>query len=155
MYINLSEDMYTPGSNFIFGETRRKILSDGTIPADYYMSTDIPYVKGSIISLNRILKWYGERWALPTFGIMMHELGHVFGIPPSTSPYFIRENDRRSKSWLDYGHCENRNCIMEQVNSPGRLDLLEKAEYVQRHNQNWFCWYDLKTLEENLRRLYA
>jgi predicted Zn-dependent protease len=143
----ISQDMYSGDTNFVFGSTSSKISWFGEI----YPGSRI---SGCIVSLNRILKWY-ERWREATIGILMHELGHFYGLPSAKNPNFIVSiDDGKAKSVLDIGHCNRRDCIMEQVNVPGRLNLLEKVDFVVINNPNWFCEYDLKALEENLRNLY-
>ena len=152
--IIISLDMYQEGTNFVFGVTQPKIYSSGFIVYDYY-APGKPRVSGSIISLYRILQWYGNRWPDATLGILLHEVGHVLGLPSASSRYFITINDPRAKSRLDVGHCNSRECMMEQVNTPGRLDLLKKVDYVKRNNPDFFCKDDLEALRKNVKRLYS
>lgn len=166
--IVLEKDMYFPGTNFLFGQ------SEDIIEHDVY---DPKKRGGVIVSLYRIRRWYGRDWKLAFKGILLHEIGHFYGLPPyslrpigearfyfyvPSHPRFPRNPnfiggpgpDPRMKSGLDWGHCAVRECIMEQVNTPGRLDLLEKVKLLERKNPNYFCEIDLVTLIRNLRYLY-
>jgi len=143
--------LYSYGTNFVFGETRPKI-SGKKIVVDEYIDGR-PRPTGVVVSTNRIKKWYGKNWGLAFYCILSHELGHFYGLPSSENPNFIKYGDSRAFSELDYFHCNDRNCVMEQVNVPGRMDLLEKALHLRKHRR-LFCEYDLKTLRENLRKLY-
>jgi predicted Zn-dependent protease len=149
----ISKDMYSEGANFIFGSTIPKISSAGIILSDFN-SEGRPEVRGCIISLNRILKYYGSRWRTALRGIIIHELGHFYGLPASENPNYIWPGSNWMKSSLDLYHCNRRDCMMEQINTPGRLDLLEKVDFVMERNPNWFCEYDLRALQRNLRRLH-
>ena len=149
----LETDLYAPNTNFVFGMTRPKIFNDGGIISDYYSSGKLN-VRGILLSLNRIRRWYGKAYSLISFNyILTHELGHFYGLPSTNNPNFIRYGSKMTKSRLDYGHCNRRDCVMEQVNVPGRLDLLEKALYLERIGK-LFCEDDERALRENLRKMY-
>lgn len=142
-----SEDMYTPGTSFIFGETRRKISFDSFIIPDESYNEE-PYIAGIIISTNRLEN-------LDAFeGILYHEEGHFYGLPSPKSPDYINWDDPRAKTNLEYHHCNNPACIMEQVNVPGRPDILTKTKYVKKVNSEWFCDPDSEQLKTNLKKLY-
>ena len=129
----IEEDICAPNTNFLFGLTKHRI--------------------GSVISTYRLKRFYGSEWETAFYYITAHELGHLFGVPSPFNPNFIRENDPRAITPLDYGHCDNRYCVMEQINTEGRLDLLEKARLLQRSN-SLFCEIDRRTLRRILRYMY-
>jgi len=140
----LATDLYVGDTNFIFGCTIPRVRSDGSIRE---------VICGSVISVNRIQRY--KNWEDSFLTILLHELGHLYGVPSSSSPDYIFVGDKKAKSLLDFGHCNNRKCVMEQINTDGRLDLPEKAEYLKRYNPDYYCIYDLKTLRRNLERLYS
>jgi len=150
----LESDLYAPGTNFVFGETKPKILNTGIIIEDNFYKSSRPLIRGTILSLNRIRRWYGKDWEIVLLGMLLHEEGHFYGLPSASNPNFIRERDIRMRSRLDYGHCNDRRCIMEQVNTPGRMNLRDKVIFVARENPQWYCRYDWNALERNLNRLY-
>lgn len=105
----LTTDLYASETNFVFGETRLKILHDGRIIADEY-TNGTPYVTGIILSTNRIRNWYGRNWELAFYCTLAHELGHFYGLPSSENPNFIKYGDPKAFNELDYHHCNDRNC---------------------------------------------
>jgi len=148
----MESDLYypSPDNNFIFGETKMKIHNKGIILKDHY-SDGSPRIAGTIQSVHRIRRWYGSDWELAFCAILTHELGHFFGMPSASSPNYVGQ----AKHELDVDHCNDRDCIMEQVNIPGRPDLLTKAKHLLRNNPDWFCKPDLAALQDNLQRLYT
>lgn len=132
----LDRDMYYGDNTFIFGYTHKLISTFGS------------KVKGIVVSLNRIRQY--NNWQSSFFNILLHEQGHFYGVP-MPNPNYISH----STIDLDRGHCNDRNCVMEQVNIPGRLDLSKKAEFLLRHNPHFFCGYDIKSLRETLRKIYS
>ena len=149
----LESDLYmgSEDNNFVFGETRIKMLPDGRIFSDTHTDGK-PYVTGIVQSLNRIRKWCGNSWRDNFFISLLHELGHFFGVPSRLNPNYITQNI--AINYLDEGHCDDRGCIMEQINIEGRMDLLEKTKFLLEHNPALFCRYDLDTLRKNLKTLY-
>jgi len=147
----LETDLYSEGTNFLFGETRNKVLNDGSILEDKGFDNS-PNVMGVILSTNRIKKWYGDNWELSFYYILAHELGHFFGLPTTENPNFIFIKSPRARNRLDYCHCDDRDCVMEQVNIEGRMDLLEKALHLKKEGK-LFCKYDLEALVKNLRKV--
>jgi len=134
--------------NFVFGDTRPLINWEGKIVYDVS--------RGVIVSIYRMRKWYRDEWDKAFKTILLHELGHFYGVPNKTSPNFIGYGrSEMAKSYLDYLHCNDRRCVMEQVNVPGRMDLLVKAKYLERYNPKYFCDYCLRTLRQNLQMLYG
>ena len=95
-------------------------------------------IGGAVVSIFRAKKWYKDNWPLTFYCILAHELGHFFGIGR---------------------HCNNRDCIMEQVNVPGGPDLLEKALHLYRlgkiPNGVPFCEHVKEALGRKLRDLYS
>ena len=144
----LERDLYYPGTNFIFGGTNGKVTNSGKLVSDRY-------VLGIVISLFRIRRWYKENYKDVLLAILLHELGHFFGLPPEWSPDYIKRGSPKMKNELDEGHCDRRDCIMEQVNVHGRPDVLKKSFYVQENNPNFFCRNCLEALKANVKRLYA
>lgn len=140
-------DLYAPGLNFVYGETRMKMNHEGQIIRDTLQDGTIR-VAGSLQSAHRIRRT-GRGWESGFFGILLHELGHFYGLASSDNPNKSQGNDG-----LYGGHCERRDCIMEQVDVPGKMTLRSKVEHVMRVNNNWFCPPDYRALQENLRRLY-
>ena len=145
-FVILESDLYAPRLNFVFGGTIPKITPYGEIRYG---------VCGTVISVYRYKKWYSKDWPQTFFGAIVHELGHFHGLSSSENPNFIRENDPRAKSELDYEHCDNPSCIMEQVHAPGRMQANEKIKYLQMTNPDLFCKYDLAALQKNVRLLYS
>jgi hypothetical protein len=149
----LDTDLFAPGTNFVYGVTRMKVSHTGDVVAD---SDELgnPRVTGLIQSTHRMKKWYAGDWKQAFFGILLHEMGHFYGLPDANSPSFLTADDPRWKGSLDTYHCNERGCIMEQVNIPGRLDLLSKARVVAELNPKWLCDHDHRALHKNLTRLY-
>lgn len=147
----LDTDIYMENTNFVFGQTKSKILINGMVLSD--TSGDKPHVTGVVISTNRIKKHYGAAWPDAFYGILLHEKGHFFGLPPESSPNIIYLNDKRVSS-LEWLHCDEKNCVMEQINVTGRMDLLEKARHLKTNNPQWFCEPDTDALKKNLKKLY-
>jgi predicted Zn-dependent protease len=108
-----------------------------------------------VLSVYR-MKSYGPDWGLAFKTILLHELGHFCGLPDSTSPSYITEE--KAANPLDAGHCNDRNCVMEQVDvdvDKGlTLPLPVKAKWLQTHNQDFFCQYDKKKIIEVLKKHY-
>ena len=144
----LETDLFRPGMNFLFGETNGHVTSSGHIVEDVSRQRPGTFVQGSIQSAHRI-RPYQRNFPLAFFGIILHELGHFFGLASASNP-----NKSQGSDGLIGGHCEDRRCIMEQVNIRGKLDLLAKVQIVARTNPRWFCDADYTAIRENLRRLY-
>jgi len=149
----LDSDLFTEGTNYVFGETRMKVMHDGQVAVDLYYD-DFRQVKGCIQSTSRHKRWYRDEWAKATFGILIHELGHFFGLSDSRQPNYLGRDDPRIQCDLEIGHCHDRDCIMEQVNVGGRLDVLGKVNHVIRHNPRFFCEPDYEALRRNIRSVY-
>ena len=149
----LNSDLFNLRTNFIYGETRPKVSNDGIIFGDFSDDGKKRFVSGSIQSDYR-MRQYGSKWEEAFFSILVHEIGHFYGLAATNSPNYISENDPRCKGPLDIRHCNDRYCIMEQVNIPGRLDLLKKAEFVIQNNALLFCDDDSSALKKNLKMIY-
>ncbi len=145
-FMILKGDLFARDTSFVFGETKRKISGDGTVLPD-------DSVRGTIISTYRPKKLYGSNWGDALYYLIMHELGHFYGLPSHSNPDFIKVWDRRYNP-LEWGHCDDRECVMEQVNVSKRPDLLEKALYLKAKD-NWFCRHDREALRKNLKRMYG
>ncbi len=163
----LNNDLFVKNTRFIFGLTCKKIDFNGKLKDDLLCEQIYgraenkvirerkPYISGIVQSAYRIKNWYGEEWK-PAFKTMiLHELGHFYGLAAESNPNMLKPGDRRTKNMLDVWHCNNRDCIMEQVNIAGRLDLLEKTKYLNKHNSKLFCEYDLEALKKNICKLYS
>lgn len=149
----LEKDLYAPDTNFIFGQTIVKIAPTGTILPEKHADGS-RYVHGFIQSVHRLRGWYRDDWGLALTAVLLHEEGHFFGAPNISSPSYIKNDDPRMRNPLDEDHCNNRACIMEQVNVSGRPTLGDKISYLLQNNTRFFCDYDLQTLKTNLQRLY-
>ena len=153
----LETDLYFSNDNyFLFGCTESKISKKGEMRPDVFRTSDgteTPLVRGVVISLNRLKGYYDEYWERAFYAILLHELGHFYGLSCQENPHYI-EYDDPSVSPLEWGHCDNPKCMMEQVNVPKRPDLLAKTLYLEKTNPDWFCQYDLRALRRNLRALY-
>lgn len=149
----LETDIYFANTNFVFGQTKPKVMINGLMVIDNTASKN-PNLAGVVVSTNRFKRHYGKEWEDAFFGILLHEFGHFYGVPPESSPNFIPWNSGRAMSSLEYMHCDDRNCIMEQINVDGRMDLLEKAKHLETNNPQWFCEHDMDALKRNLKKLY-
>lgn len=148
----LETDAFAKGTNFLFGATNGVALQDGSIYKDKIDREGNPSAfSGTIISLNRIRACYKNEWALAFSTLLYHELGHFYGLASRSNPKGIFIPSKP----LEYAHCDDRDCIMEQVNIPGRSDLLQKAKHIQRANSRLFCAGDEIALIENLVNLYT
>ena len=131
-----------PENNFIFGYTEMVFDKEGN-----KMNNN-----GKVlISTHHIKKFYRENWKIALQGILLHELGHLFGLPNLKNPHYI--SIPRTEYDLRVGHCNRKDCIMEQINVPGCMDLLEKTKYLIENNRKMYCKYDLESLIENLKKL--
>ena len=149
----LDTDLFAESTNFVYGETHMKISNGGTILPDL-TQTGEPNVRGLIQSTAQMRRRYGARWDEAFSGILLHELGHFYGLPDIENPDFLTIGDPRCKGPIDVAHCDKQECVMEQVNITGRSDLLQKVDYIRTHNPDWFCRDDLAALQRNMPRLY-
>lgn len=145
----LETDVFAEGTNFVFGGTKAAIYNNGWIwpyPAD----TANPPVNiyGTIISLDRIKEWYVGDWELALSTLLIHELGHFYGLTDVKNP----KADFKDSRSLNYGHCDDRFCVMEQMNVSGKLSLIEKAKLIDRNDP--FCESDRFALVRNLSNMY-
>ncbi|MBD3319449.1 hypothetical protein GF342_06100 [Candidatus Woesearchaeota archaeon] len=152
-FIVLEDDLFFPSTNFVYGQTRRKVTSDAKLVADT-SSRGHKNVTGCIQSVHRHKVRYGAQWPRATRAVLIHELGHFFGLPSSDHRNYLGPGDLRVGNELEIGHCDDRRCIMEQVNVEGRPDLLLKAKYLEKVNPDLFCEADKAALRSNLQRFY-
>lgn len=153
-------------TNFIYGQTVVVVNQIGNIIV--WVGNKIRY--GITISVKEIKDRCSEKWKECFLILTLHELGHFFGIPPVGSPNYIPcenqncnkcrklSNDERKrrlkkmrKSDLDEHHCNNRDCVMEQINVEGRLALSEKT-YLFSKNKSIFCSDCQKAFGKNIKR---
>lgn len=146
----LNTDLFGPGTNFVFGSTLGIIHHSGR---QYGWAIDsavsgVNFMPGSTLSLHRPQMWYGEKWQVAFSTLLVHELGHFYGLTAESNPngLFGRQYG------IEDGHCNDSACIMEQVNVAGRKSLLEKAESMS--TSKLFCGPDEETLKRNLRGIY-
>lgn len=147
-------DMYngSPNNAFLFGETNPQILHNGSMISNTFADGS-PYVKYIMLSTNRLKKYYEKEWDEAFQTIAIHELGHMYGLASQDSPDYITHFGPKDKSGLEGGHCDRKDCIMEQVNVSGRMDLRDKKEYLEEVNPYLFCNNDLRALKVNIRKL--
>jgi len=143
----LETDMYGPGTNFVYAATIKKVWPNGMLVSDKFAT-------GSIFSVYRLKNYYDANWQEPFLLTLIHEEGHFFGLPTSSNLDYIKENDPRANSGLDFGHCDNRLCSMEQIDIPNRLSAMNKAKYIFQKNPSLFCNTDLEALKNNARKLF-
>ncbi len=145
----IDDIIYVPGTNFLFGLSFPAIFSDGKIFSG---------VGAVILSVGILKRSYGRYWPTAFYNIAAHELGHLFGLPDSNSPYYISYNHPWAKeSPLYVGHCSYEYCAMRQVNAGERhhKDLLDHARDVLNNNPNLYCDYDRRLLIRNLQILFG
>lgn len=128
----LNSDVFGHGTNFVFGMT---------VPI-----VEEEYVPSLTVSTSRIGN--GRGWELTFATLLIHELGHFYGLVARSNP-----NGIFGTGTIQDGHCNDRGCIMEQVNVQGRPSLQQKALSVEDYNRP-FCVHDEETLRTALSIVY-
>ncbi len=151
----LETDLFDEETNFVYGAAQKKIVENGRIVVDGLAHPEGRlYVPGIIISANRMKKGHGKNWESTFLTMFFHELGHFFGLPTTSNPNYMKEGDSRANGYLDFKHCDDSLCVMEQVDIDGRMNLLKKTKLLEKENLLYFCEHDFWALRENLRKLY-
>ena len=148
----LDTDIFTSGTNFVYGVTRPQIFNNGGIISDG--QGEHFRVSGLLQSTHRMKEGFFS-WQKYFQGILIHEMGHFFGLASTQNPNYLGYNDPRAQGYLDINHCDDRSCIMEQVDISGRPTLSRKVDFVTSTNPLWFCKSDVKALRTNLQNLYG
>jgi predicted Zn-dependent protease len=143
----LIHDLTHRTTNFVFGSTLPLILNSGNqhLKIDSVVN-ELSFMPSVTVSLHRLKMWYGQKWTLAFSTLLLHELGHFYGLTAESNPNAIFNSGT-----IKDGHCTVGSCVMEQVNVPGSPDLITKAKSIDRSNP--FCNHDRVTLESNLRKM--
>jgi predicted Zn-dependent protease len=139
----LDHDLTHRTTNFVFGSTLPLILNSGKIDPDV---SGLSFMPSVTVSLHRLKMWYGQKWAVAFSTLLIHELGHFYGLTAESNPSAIFNSGT-----IRDGHCSVGSCVMEQVNVPGSPDLITKAKSIDRSNP--FCNHDRATLVRNLGKM--
>ena len=161
----MDDDLQPEGLNFVFGSTIPEISPALGIRS--YKRYEDDDVSPSVIVSTARTKKNGSIDCSQLYLVLLHELGHFFGLPPLYDPfgdyniqgfpanpnYILPSEDVPE---LDAHHCRNDYCAMSQTNIPGRMGLSEKPRMLhESHEHGLFCNTCQTALKANLRMLYG
>jgi len=86
----------------------------------------------AVISVGSLKKFYGDDWSTAFIIEAARQLGYLYGLPDSESPYYKQ------------GSCLHEYCVM------GKRYDRESFNKILVNNPNLYCKYDLKCLVRNL-----
>jgi hypothetical protein len=111
---------------------------------------------GIILSIKPLKEHYLSKWPIAFSIDVIHEGGHLFGLPNQKSPYYIDHNHPYAEeNPLYVDHCSHKYCAMGLPDVEGRNGLLDLARDVFENNPNWYCYYDRQLLIRNLQILFG